>query len=87
MDLSYELFNQIDITQVAKQYENISTAYASIVDQQVEKELCTQYKIKNIQVFCPRVLKSLYDVDPIRLKELYTRSYNIEDKKYYTEFI
>ena len=87
MDLSYDVFNQIDITQVAKQYENISTAYASLTDQIVEKELCTQYKIKNIQVFCPSVLKSLYDVDPIRLKELYIRSYNIEDKKYYTEFI
>jgi predicted acylesterase/phospholipase RssA len=87
MDLSYDLFNQIDITQVAKQYENISTAYASLTDQVVEKELCTQYKIKNIQVFCPSVLKSLYDVDPTRLKELYIRSYNIEDKKYYVEFI
>jgi predicted acylesterase/phospholipase RssA len=87
MDLSYELFDQIDITQVAKQYENISTAYASLTDQIVEKELCTQYKIKNIQVFCPRVLKSLYDVDPTRLKELYVRSYNTEDKKYYIEFI
>ena len=87
MNLSYDLFDQIDITQVAKQYENISTAYASLTDQIVEKELCTQYKIKNIQVFCPRVLKSLYDVDPARLKELYIRSYNIEDKKYYTEFI
>jgi len=87
MDLSYDLFDQIDITQVAKQYENISTAYASLTDQIVEKELCTQYKIKNMQVFCPSVLKSLYDVDPVRLKELYIRSYNIEDKKYYTEFI
>jgi len=48
MDLSYDLFDQIDITQVAKQYENISTAYASLTDQIVEKELCTQYKIKNI---------------------------------------
>jgi predicted acylesterase/phospholipase RssA len=87
MDLSYDLFDQIDITQVAKQYENISTAYASLTDQIVEKDLCTQYKIKNMQVFCPNVLKSLYDVDPARLKELYTRSYNIEEKKYYTEFI
>ena len=87
VNLSYDLFNQIDITQVAKQYEKISTTYASIVDQIVEKELCTQYKIKNIQVFCPSVLKSLYDVDPVRLKELYTRSYNIEDKKYYIDFI
>jgi predicted acylesterase/phospholipase RssA len=87
MDLFYELFDQIDVTQVAKQYENISTAYASLTDQIVEKELCTQYKIKNIQVFCPSVLKSLYDVNPTRLKELYVRSYNIEDKKYYTEFI
>jgi predicted acylesterase/phospholipase RssA len=87
MNLSYDLFNQIDITQVAKQYENISTAYASIVDQTVEKELCTQYKIKNMQVFCPSVMKSLYDVDPIRLKELYLRSYNSEDKKYYIDFL
>jgi predicted acylesterase/phospholipase RssA len=87
MDLSYDLFDQIDITQVAKQYENISTAYASLTDQIVEKDLCTQYKIKNMQVFCPNVLKSLYDVNPARLKELYTRSYNIEEKKYYTEFI
>lgn len=87
MDLSYELFDQIDITQVAKQYEKISTAYASLTDQIVEKELCTQYKIKNIQVFCPSVLKSLYDIDPGRLKELYTRSYNTEDKKYYIDFI
>ena len=87
MDLSYDLFDQIDITQVAKQYENISTAYASLTDQIVEKELCTQYKIKNIQLFCPSVLKSLYDVDPIRLKELYTRSYNTEEKKYYLDFI
>jgi predicted acylesterase/phospholipase RssA len=87
MNLSYELFDQIDVTQVAKQYENISTAYASLTDQIVEKELCTQYKIKNIQVFCPSVLKSLYDVDPERLKELYLRSYNSEDKKYYIDFI
>lgn len=87
MDLSYELFDQIDITQVAKQYENISTAYASLTDQIVEKELCTQYKIKNVQIFCPSVLKSLYDVDPVRLKELYTRSYNTEEKKYYLDFI
>jgi predicted acylesterase/phospholipase RssA len=87
MNLSYELFDQIDVTQVAKQYENISTAYASLIDQIVEKELCTQYKIKNIQVFCPSVLKSLYDVDPERLKELYLRSYNSEDKKFYVDFI
>jgi len=87
IDLSYDLFDQIDITQVAKQYENIITAYASLTDQIVEKELCTQYKIKNIQVFCPSVLKSLYDVDPVRLKELYTRSYNTEEKKYYLDFI
>jgi hypothetical protein len=33
------------------------------------------------------VLKSLFDVDPERLKELYLKSYNSEDKKYYTEFI
>ena len=87
MNLSYELFDQIDITQVAKQYENISTAYASLTDQIVEKELCTQYKIKNIQVFCPSVLKSLFDVDPERLKELYLKSYNSENKKYYIDFI
>jgi hypothetical protein len=51
------------------------------------KETFHLNKIKNIQVFCPSVLKSLYDVDPTRLKELYIRSYNIEDKKYYIEFI
>jgi predicted acylesterase/phospholipase RssA len=87
INLSYELFDQIDITQVAKQYERISTAYTSLTDQVVEKELCTQYKIKNIQVFCPNVLKSLFDVDSERLKELYLRSYNSEDKKYYIDFI
>jgi chromosome segregation ATPase len=72
---------------VAKQYESISTAYASLTDQVVEKELCIQYKIKNIQVFCPSVLKSLFDVDPERLKELYLKSYNSENKKYYIDFI
>lgn len=87
MDLSYELFDQIDVTQVLKQYEYMATAFTSVNDQQVEKELCTQYKIKNIQVFCPNVLKSLYDVDPIRLKELYERSYKTEEKRYYIEFL
>jgi predicted acylesterase/phospholipase RssA len=87
IDTSYELFSQIDITQVLKQYEYITTSFTSLNDQKIEKELCKQYKIKNLQVFSPKVLKSLYDTDPDRLKELYVRSYNIEDKKYYTDYI
>jgi predicted acylesterase/phospholipase RssA len=87
IDTSYELFSQIDVTQVLKQYEHITTSFTSTNDQKVEKELCKQYKIKNLQVFSPKVLKSLYDTDPNRLKELYIRSYNTEDKKYYIDYI
>lgn len=87
LDTSYELFDQIDVTQVLKQYEFLVTNYTSVNDQITEKDLCAQYHIKNIQVFCPAVMKSLYDVDPARLKELYERSYKNEERMYYREFL
>ncbi len=87
IDLSYENFNQIDISQVAKAVYDLNIGYISIKDQEIEKALCGQYNIKNIQVFCPKVLESLYDVDPSRLKELYERSYKNEEKIFYRDFI
>lgn len=39
-------------------------------DEEAEKDLAALYKIELVQKYSPSVLRSVYDVDPIRLKEL-----------------
>jgi len=86
-DLSYKNFNQIDIGQVLKATQDLQIANISISDQRIEKLLCEQYGIKNKQVFCPKVLTSMYDVDKSRLQQLYYKSYLHEKYISYTDFI
>lgn len=85
-DKSYPNFNQIDASQVFKALTDLQTIQISLSDQHVEKLLCEKYNIRLKQAFCPKVLTSLYDTDPKRLRELYnlSREENIED---YLDFI
>lgn len=86
-DLSYKNFNQVDIGQVFKATQDLQIANISISDQRIEKLLCKQYGIVNKQVFCPKVLTSMYDVDKNRLQQLYYRSYLNEKYINYIDFI
>jgi predicted acylesterase/phospholipase RssA len=86
-DLSYKNFNQIDISQVFKATQDLQIANISISDQRIEKLLCEQYNIVNKQVFCPKVLTSMYDVDKVRLQKLYYKSYMTENYINYIDFI
>jgi len=66
-----------NLLSVHKRTLDILQGELSISDAIIENLTCKAYGIELFQVYLPRVLESLYDVDKERLKKLYEISYKL----------
>ena len=60
---------------LSKTFEVLQNAI-SVENQKTEVDLCLYYNVKLTQLFSPKVLKGVYDVNNQRLKELYDKTLN-----------
>jgi len=80
-------FNMIDIAQVANRTQELMVHGISKKGEKYEILLAEKYGILYKQVFCPSVMKSLYDTDKSRIMELYRKSLNSERTLNYYGFM
>lgn len=59
------------IIRVLARYVDISNTEVSKNDEWQEDRLCRELNIKQTKIFLPRVMESVYDVDPERLRQVY----------------
>jgi len=60
-----------NVLTVLERYVDITNVEISKSDEILEDLLCEKYNIKQTKIFLPKILTSLYDVDPTRLTALY----------------
>lgn len=60
-----------NVLDVLERYVDITNVEISKSDETLEDLLCEKLNVKQTKIFLPKVLTSLYDVDPIRLTALY----------------
>lgn len=60
-----------NVLDVLERYVDITNVEISKSDETLEDLLCEKFKIKQTKIFLPKILTSLYDVDPTRLAALY----------------
>jgi predicted acylesterase/phospholipase RssA len=79
-----EEFTDKNVISILSRYVDITNVEVSKNDEFQIDELCTAKNIRNIKLFLPRVLKTVYDTDPERLKQIYQAGI-LEGMKYKAE--
>lgn len=60
-----------NVLHALERYVEITNVEVSKSDEMLEDLLCEKYNIKQTKIFLPQILQSLYDVDRVRLTQLY----------------
>ncbi len=81
-----EEFDDKNIISVLSRYVDITNVEVSKNDELQINSFCDAHRIKNTMLFLPRVMKSVYDTDPERLKKIYTEGIK-EGRKYQSEVV
>jgi predicted acylesterase/phospholipase RssA len=74
-------FDDKNVISILSRYVDITNVEVSKNDEFHLDEICRQKNIINRKFFLPRVLKSVYDTDPARLRQIYEAG-RLEGKKY-----
>jgi predicted acylesterase/phospholipase RssA len=68
-----EEFDDKNVISILSRYVDITNVEVSKNDEYQLDKICADKKIRNTKLFLPRVMKSIYDTDHARLKELYDK--------------
>jgi hypothetical protein len=66
-----EEFDDKNVISILSRYVDITNVEISKNDEQQLDEICAAQRIRNIKLYLPRVMKTVYDTDPDRLKQIY----------------
>lgn len=86
-NIELDNWNIDGVTSVLSRHEEIRNMEISKNDEILSDFICKEKGIKHIKIFLPNIMKSLYDVDPERLKLLYHTGYNSAKNKLKNENI
>jgi hypothetical protein len=59
------------VLSILERYVDITNTEISKNDERIEQEICMRRGIPYRAIYLPRIMKSVYDVDPGRLKAMY----------------
>jgi predicted acylesterase/phospholipase RssA len=79
-----EEFDDKNVISILSRYVDITNVEISKNDEQQIDEICAVKGIRNIKLYLPRVMKTVYDTDPARLKKIYEAGL-AEGRKYKSE--
>lgn len=79
-------FNDKNVIAILSRYVDITNVEISKNDEYYLDKLCKEKDIRNLKFYLPRVLDSVYDTDPKRLKEIYLAGMQ-EGRKYLPESV
>jgi len=86
-DMYHYNFNMIDIAQVLTRTQELIVHQISKKGEKYEILLAEKYGITFKQVFCPSVMKNIYDTNKNRIIELYRKSFESERTSNYYRFV
>lgn len=77
-------FNDKNVMAILSRYIDITNVEVSKNDEFHLDEVCRVKKIRNVKLYLPRVMKTVYDTDPQRLRQIYQAGL-VEGRKYKAE--
>ena len=64
-------FDDKNVIAILSRYVDITNVEVSKNDEFLIDDICNRRSIRNVKLYLPRVLKTVYDTDPVRLNKIY----------------